>query len=109
MIAALLGYRGLIGSAVDQALQVDGWQVRQIGRGRDAAYHLDMAASASLPSDMLAGCQLLVHCAGVTDEEMRNDRRGAFDRAAIGTEAMVRAAVTAGIRRFVYVSSAHVY
>lgn len=109
MIAALLGYRGLIGSAVDQALQADGWHVRQIGRGHDAACHLDLAVSASMSPDIFAGCQLLVHCAGVTDEEMRNDRRRAFDRATTGTEAMLRAALTAGITRLVYISSAHVY
>jgi UDP-glucose 4-epimerase len=109
MIAAVLGHRGLIGNAVDQALQADGWQVRQIGRGPDTAYHLDLATSVNPSPDLFAGCQLLVHCAGVADEEMRHDRRRAFDRAVIGTEAMLRTAVTAGITQLVYISSAHVY
>jgi len=109
MIAALLGHRGLIGNAVDQALQADRWQVRQIGRGPDTAYHLDLAAPVKPSPDLFSGCQLLVHCAGVTDEEMRHDRRRAFNRAVIGTEAMLRTAIAAGITQLVYISSAHVY
>lgn len=109
MTVALLGARGLIGRAIEQGLTQSGWPVRSVGRDASASHRLDIATGEGLSAAVFAGCRVLIHAAGVTDEEMRRDRRAAFARAVVGTEAVLQAALGAGIRKLVYISSAHVY
>ncbi|HVI88908.1 MAG TPA: NAD(P)-dependent oxidoreductase [Dongiaceae bacterium] len=109
MTVALLGARGLIGRAIEQGLEQAGRQVRSIGRQAGLTHRLDIATGEGLSTAAFAGCSVLIHAAGVTDEEMRRDRRAAFERAAVGTEAVLQAALAAGIRKLAYISSAHVY
>ena len=59
--------------------------------------------------DALPPIDAMVHCAGVTDEEVRADPGRAVRRAGAGTAALLSAARAAGATRFVQVSSAHVY
>jgi UDP-glucose 4-epimerase len=70
--------------------------------------HADLREPAALADGSLAGCDALVHAAGVTDEDFA-DRDAAFTKAVRGTSALLAAAKAAGIRRLVYFSSAHVY
>jgi UDP-glucose 4-epimerase len=109
MTVALLGARGLIGRAIDQSIKQAGRQVRALGRHAGASHRLDIATGEGLSAAAFAGCSVLIHAAGVTDEEMRRDRRAAFERAVVGTEAVLQAARGSGIRKLVYISSAHVY
>lgn len=109
MTVALLGARGLIGRAIEQRLKLAGWQVRTVGRHAAAGWRLDIATGEGLSAAAFADCHVLIHAAGVTDEEMRRDRQAAFERAALGTEKVLQAAVAAGIKGLVYISSAHVY
>lgn len=51
----------------------------------------------------------LVHCAGVIDEDFKADPMAAYRRATLGAEALLNTAVKSGSRRFIYVSSTHVY
>jgi len=105
---AVAGASGLIGSAIARALETSGRRVVRIGRGPACDILLDLANPASLAGDALAGCEALVHAAGVTDEDFaRPDVAQA--KADAGARALFDGAARAGVRRFAYVSSAHVY
>jgi UDP-glucose 4-epimerase len=100
------GAKGLIGSAVAAELAARGHAVIALGRGADNAVALDLT-DLELPA--FPPIDALIHCAGVTDEEVKADSAAALTRAASGTERLIGAAASAGARRMVYVSSAHVY
>jgi UDP-glucose 4-epimerase len=106
MKIAVTGATGLIGAAVVAALAARGHAVARLGRGaeNDVAVDLGSCNVLSLPA-----CDALIHCAGVTDEEVKADSAAALVRAGIGTERLVAAARAAGARRVAYISSAHVY
>ena len=108
MRIALAGATGLIGRAIAEKLRAGGHEVVRIGRGADADVRADLATSAGLAPDALAGCEALVHAAGVTDEDFA-ERDAAFSKAIRGTSALLAAARAANVRRLVYFSSAHVY
>lgn len=103
---AVTGAKGLIGSAVAAGLVARGHSVLALGRGAGNAVTLDLT-DRQLPT--LPPIDALIHCAGVTDEEVKADRDAALTRAVSGTERLIAAAAAAGARRMVYVSSAHVY
>lgn len=103
MKALVLGGSGLIGSAVARALEPT-TQVTRFGRDE-----LDTGDSAAVERIDLSGYDALVNCAGVTDEEVAASPERAVIRASVRTDRLIERAVLAGIRRFVYVSSAHVY
>lgn len=108
MRIAVVGATGLVGSAIARELEARGHGVVAIGRGGGSDVRFDLAGDAELPAGALAGCDALVHAAGVTDEDFA-DRRRAFAKALEGTEALARAARQAEVRQVAYVSSAHVY
>jgi UDP-glucose 4-epimerase len=108
MKAAVLGPSGLIGGAVMTELKNRGHEAIGIGHG-NADLQVDLGAPEDVTSDWFAGCDILIHCAGVTDEEVKADLGRAAIRAVAATEALIRAARQAGVTRFVYISSAHVY
>lgn len=105
----LTGATGLIGSAV-----ADGLRPRHalfaLGRqgGRVDAV-VDLSNPAGLDELTLPKSGCLVHCAGVIDEDFKADPMAAYRRATYGAEALLRAATRAGCRRFIYLSSTHVY
>ncbi len=103
----LTGAHGLIGSAVFQALSAAGHGVVRLGR--DAG--CDLVADLQHPEQIRwpTGATVLIHCAGVTDEEFRAAPDLAWQRATSATERMLDGAVAAGIRQFAYISTAHVY
>lgn len=105
MTVALLGASGLIGSGIAERLS--GHPLRRLGRaGADAT--LDLGAAEFDPG-ALAGCDALVHAAGITDEDLTENPAQAWSRATAGTSRLLQAARQAGISRVVYISSAHVY
>jgi UDP-glucose 4-epimerase len=108
MRIAITGSTGLIGHAVAAQLAAAGHAIVRAGRGPDADVHAELGASPAIAGDALVGCEALVHAAGVTDEDFA-DRDAAFAKAIRGTSALLAAARTAGVRRLVYFSSAHVY
>ena len=105
---AVAGATGLIGHAVAEKLRSAGHRVVRIGRDAGADVRADLACAAAIDPAALAGCEALVHAAGVTDEDFA-DREAAQAKATGGTTALLEAARAAGIRRLVYFSSAHVY
>lgn len=108
MRIALTGATGLIGSAIAARLAAEGHAILAIGRTDDAGLRHDLAAGRPLAPGALEGCHALIHAAGVTDEDFA-ERDRAFLKAIAGAEALAAGARAAGVRTFVYVSSAHVY
>ena len=108
MRIAIAGATGLVGHAVASRLAAQGHSIVTIGRHSKANVCIDLAHPAALPDTALAGCEALVHAAGVIDEDFA-DRASAFRKAREGARALLSAARHARIRRLVYVSSAHVY
>ncbi|HEX6634530.1 MAG TPA: NAD(P)-dependent oxidoreductase [Usitatibacter sp.] len=105
---AVAGATGVIGHAIAHRLAAGGHRVRTVGRGEGADVRFDLARDAALDPAALAGCDALVHAAGVTDEDFAQPAL-AWAKAERGAAALVDAARRAGVRRFAYVSSAHVY
>jgi len=52
---------------------------------------------------------VLVHCAGVTDEDFRSRPADAFVQSSVGLNALVQKAIAAKVKRFIYISTSHVY
>jgi UDP-glucose 4-epimerase len=108
MRVAITGSTGLIGGAVAARLLARGHDLVRIGRGATADVRADLATIARLPRGALDGCEVLVHAAGVTDEDFANRAR-ANAKAETGARALMEAAGESGVTRCAYFSSAHVY
>jgi UDP-glucose 4-epimerase len=108
MRVAIAGSTGLIGGAIAASLAARGHELVRIGRAAESDIRLDLARPERLAAGALARCEALVHAAGVTDEDFA-DREHAFAKAERGAQALLDAAREGGVRRLVYVSSAHVY
>ena len=102
----ITGATGLIGSAVYKNLKNDGHQVFSFGRN-NCDYFLDMNDFSITTTDLHA--DVIVHCAGVTDEEIKIDREQAIRRNTQGLVNLVDWVMDIGVSQFVYISSAHVY
>ncbi len=108
MRIAIAGATGLVGRAIARTLSAAGHEVVSIGRGPECDVRFDLETSATLPRGALAGCDALVHAAGVTDEDFA-DRARAWRKAREGATILLEAAVRAHVTRLVYISTAHVY
>lgn len=102
--ALVTGGTGTVGRAVVARLLAGGWSVRVLTRTAEGAgadgvtYAMGDLANASAIRDAVADCQLVVHCA-ITNSGV--DVRAAGD--------LADAAIDAGVRRFVHVSTISVY
>jgi len=105
---AVLGSLGLIGSALAGRLRRE-HEVVGIDRGTPADFTADLTDPASLARLDLRGFEVLVHAAGVVDEDFAADPGRAFVQSTRGMSDVVAMAARAGIGRFCYLSSAHVY
>ncbi|MBL8697270.1 MAG: NAD(P)-dependent oxidoreductase [Alphaproteobacteria bacterium] len=105
---AVIGASGLIGAAVAARLRRER-PVLRVGRHRDDHVHLDLARPIDALSAALDGVEDVVHCGGVTDEEFAANPAAAWQRATTATTKLAALLKRAGVRRVVYVSSAHVY
>lgn len=115
--ALVTGATGFIGGRLVERLRAEGVCVRALVRRPAKAQHLaalgveivpgDITDPASLPAAVW-GCQLVFHAAAYVNE-------GVGDKAAVwavnvtGTEHIARAAVAAGVERFIHLSSCAVY
>ncbi len=102
MSVAVLGAGGVIGGAIAARLERDGHRVRRLARAQ-----CDLADPAACAAIDIAGADALVNAAGITEESA--SLPGAWNQAVAGWEAVLRRAAAAGVKRAVYVSSAHVY
>jgi UDP-glucose 4-epimerase len=104
---AIAGTSGLIGSAVARQLSA-AYSITSIGRRDDNHFRADLSDPDAVGRLDFRSIDYLVHCAGIVDEDFADPVR-AFRQATQGMAALVNKAKSAGIRKFVYVSSAHVY
>lgn len=102
----LTGKSGLIGSAVYKRLLQDGHSLISLGR-RDSDYKIDL--NFFKPVSQEASCDIFIHCAGITDEEILKDKTNAIRRATTETVALLDWAASLRPSKIVYISSAHVY
>ncbi|WP_026442572.1 NAD-dependent epimerase/dehydratase family protein [Pseudacidobacterium ailaaui] len=107
MKVAFLGHTGLIGAAVYHRI-VHEHPVLTCGRGNAHDRHVDLSDPDSIAALDLDGSSTLVHCSGIVDEDFLDAGR-AFRQATQGMAALVKKAKSAGVKRFAYVSSAHIY
>jgi UDP-glucose 4-epimerase len=70
--------------------------------------HTDWASDDSL-RDACRSVAAIIHVAGMNSADSATDPVAALEFNAVGTARLLRAAVAAGVRRFIYISTAHVY
>jgi UDP-glucose 4-epimerase len=107
MRAVLTGYRGLIGHAIHDAFG-NKVSVLTAGRGAGADIALDLSNLSNLKLPAFTAQDVFIHAAGITDEELNENPDAAILRATKGFDALLSAITKVGIRRFIYISSAHV-
>tara|TARA_R110002124_G_scaffold72207_5_gene193310 strand:- start:1726 stop:2745 length:1020 start_codon:yes stop_codon:yes gene_type:complete len=114
--AFVTGATGFVGGALVRRLVSDGWELVVLVREQSQYAPLkklgatvvfgDLCQPESL-SELLKGCSVVFHCAALTGVEHRIDD---FHQViAEGTSNLLQAADSAGVERFVYVSSILVY
>jgi UDP-glucose 4-epimerase len=108
MKIALTGASGLIGAAIARRFARMG-RVLTIGRRETADQRADLSDPAAIGQIDLQGCDILIHAAGVVDEDFRDDPARAFRQATFGAAALFERAAAAGVARVAYISSAHIY
>ena len=100
------GCNGLIGSTVYNKLITAGYQVFTFGR-TNCDYFIDLNHFKSIKLEFKP--DILVHCAGVTDGEIKKESEQAIKRSTIELVKLVDWSKIMGVSHFVYVSTAHVY
>lgn len=104
----LTGATGLIGQAVRARLAAE-HEIVTLGRSEAADLRADLSDPAAVAALDMPAVDALVHCAGVVDEDFRDNPERAMAMAVFGADALVTRACKAGATRLVYISSAHVY
>ena len=108
------GAGGYVGSGLVATLQHAGWEVR--AAVRDRATHLDVeqvvadiARDTSAAARACEGVDAVVHLAGDNEVVAARDPAFALGGTVLATERLVEAASASGLKRFVYMSTVHVY
>lgn len=107
MRAILTGYRGLIGHEMLRHLK-QVMPVQSAGRSSASDVILDLAKPQDMAFAPFAPEDVFIHAAGITDEELSHAPEAAVLRATIAFDALLASLTKTGLRRFIYVSSAHV-
>lgn len=113
----ITGGFGFVGGRVAQALSKAGHEVTLASRAqRLVPDWLPSARSVQwgweLPIELRALCagfDVLIHAAGMNASECFDDPPGALEVNGLATARLVHAAALAGVKRFIYLSTAHVY
>lgn len=109
MRVLLAGSTGLIGASVADRLRPH-HRLHTLGRQENLVDQIvDLSDPAQIGQLRLPAIDCLVHCAGVIDEDFKIDPMAAYRRATLGAEALLNVAAKSGGRKFIYVSSTHVY
>ncbi|MEZ5814258.1 MAG: NAD(P)H-binding protein [Alphaproteobacteria bacterium] len=107
-VVALTGASGFVGSRILRQLLDAGFRVRALQRRTKLSEHGNLEVIAGSLSDpaslarLVEGAECVVHCGGAV---MARDRAGFFEVNAKGTRNIVEAAKSAGVERFLYISS----
>ena len=106
MKIVMTGKSGLIGSAIYKRLVQNGNLVLSIGRKR-SDYKLDL--NSFTPIDDLKSCDVFIHSAGVTDEEILKDKKQSVLRGTSETANLMDWVTLLKPKKIVYISTAHIY
>lgn len=114
MRIVVTGARGFLGGHAVAHLRAQGYDVRPLGRGDDGALRpLDepagTATSAPALADLLAGADAVVHLAARSVDSLATPLASYLPANVVLTEDLMRAAVEAGVGRFVLASSRLAY
>ena len=113
--ALVTGVGGYVGGSLVEAMLGAGWEVR--GLSRDPVPWLEVEntildiTDAEKP-DLVTACEgadAVVHLAGENEVEAAQKPAATMAATAVATERIAEAAAEAGVRRFVYMSTVHVY
>jgi predicted dehydrogenase/nucleoside-diphosphate-sugar epimerase len=107
-LVVLTGGTGFLGKATVAKLLEDGFAIRVLARRQPPAWERLEGASyeiadlgAAVPDTLLSGAQAVIHCAAETAGSWNEHQRNSID----ATAHMIRAAASAGVPRFIHVSS----
>lgn len=103
----LTGASGFLGSALARALASRGVQVLRLGRRETRLWHAEWAPERMQPA--LSGLEVLIHAAARVPHHMKDasEAEACLLVNCLGTLFLVQAARAAGVRRFVFVSTAN--
>jgi UDP-glucose 4-epimerase len=108
------GAGGYVGGVLVETLKAEGWNV--LALGRQPARHLaveqvtaDLTAGGPAVAAACEGADAVVHLAGENEVVAARDPAAALAATIAATQHLAGAAGTAGVKRFVYLSTIHVY
>lgn len=108
MRVAITGATGLIGRHVAAHL-ARRHDVELLGRRPGSDQWLDLTRPESVAGVDLHGCDALVHCAGVVDEDFREDEARTWFKSTVGMRMLLERAAAGGVGAVAYFSTSHVY
>ena len=98
----------MIGAEVYQKLSASS-QIIRFGRRSECEIQADLSKPETIENLSFENCDTIVHCAGVTDEDFKSRPAEAFVQSTLGMNALIQAGIRSGIKRFIYISTSHVY
>ena len=104
----LTGATGLIGATVYRhfAPKVE---IVRLGRRAECELQADLSQPETLENLSFDGCGTVIHCAGITDEDIKARPAQAFIQSTLGINSLIQTAIKSGVEKFIYISTAHVY
>lgn len=103
----LTGASGLIGSAIYNKLNKTN-NIISVGRSSKSDVYFDLL-NKEFNEITFPVSEVLIHSAGVTDEDFISSPENGFFKASEGAKALLNNAVASGVKTVIYISSAHVY
>ena len=108
MRVAISGSSGLIGGIVAERLGA-AKEIVRLGRRAGCEIQVDFSRPETVARIDLGGCEALIHCAGIVDEDFKRDPAAAYLQNTVSIDLLAQRAAAAGIKSLIYLSSTHVY
>jgi len=84
-------------------------EIVRLGRRAECEIQADLSQPETLANLSFDGCETVVHCAGVRDEDFKVRPSEGFVQSTLGINALIQTAIKSGVEKFIYISTAHVY